>query len=49
LIRDKILRVQAMSECRIRNGLILTYNQDMVLNDGKILIMPVWRWLIGQT
>lgn len=39
---------EAMSECRIPSGLILTYNQDMVLEDGKIQIVPVWRWLIGQ-
>jgi predicted AAA+ superfamily ATPase len=41
----------AMNELGIKQGLILTYNQEeTIANDGKeIAVVPVWRWLIEDT
>ncbi len=38
----------AMNELGIKQGLILTYNQEeTIANDGReIAVVPVWRWLI---
>jgi predicted AAA+ superfamily ATPase len=40
-----------MNELGIKQGLILTYNQEeTIANDGKeIAVVPVWRWLIEDT
>ena len=38
----------AMKKFNLREGLILTFNQDdeFVIEDKKIRIMPVWKWLV---
>lgn len=40
--------LDAMKEFSLREGLILTYNQEDELNikDRKIKIIPVWKWLM---
>jgi predicted AAA+ superfamily ATPase len=40
--------VEAMDELKLKNGFILTYDQeDLIKIDGKkIIIKPVWKWLL---
>lgn len=44
--------LEAMNELGIRQGMILTYNQDDMITAGEgvdIAVVPVWRWLLeGQ-
>lgn len=42
--------IGAMKEFNLREGLILTYNQnDKFLIDGKkIIVKPAWKWLLGE-
>jgi len=41
---------EAMGKFNIRNGLILTYDQeDEIKKEGKkIIIAPVWKWLLNN-
>ncbi len=40
--------IEAMSKFNLKEGIILTYNQeDEHITDGKkIKLMPVWKWLL---
>ena len=42
--------VGAMDELKLKEGLILTYNQEDELDvDGrKIVLKPVWKWLFEE-
>jgi hypothetical protein len=40
---------EAMKELGIRQGMILTYNQEEKIPAGEgpdIVVVPVWRWLV---
>jgi len=40
--------LEAMEKFKLKKGLILTYNQEdeIVIEDKKIIIKPVWKWLL---
>ena len=40
--------LEAMDSCKLKNGLILTNDQEEEMNVGgkKIIIKPVWKWLL---
>ncbi len=40
--------IKAMNELKLKEGLILTYNQEdkILIEDKKITLKPVWKWLI---
>jgi len=42
--------ISAMEEFNLDEGLILTYNQEDEFSIGrkKILVKPVWKWLLGS-
>lgn len=42
--------IGAMKEFNLREGLILTYNQndEFVIYGKKIIVKPVWKWLLGE-
>jgi hypothetical protein len=42
--------LEAMAEFRLKNGYILTYdeNDTVDMKEGKIEILPVWQWLLRQ-
>ncbi len=42
--------VSALKEFKLKEGLILTYNQDdeFFVEDKKITVKPVWKWLLGK-
>jgi len=42
--------LEAMKKTRTSSGLILTYGQEdeLVLEQRKITIKPVWKWLLEQ-
>lgn len=43
--------LEAMTELRIKTGMILTYNQDENIQVGEgldIVVLPVWRWLLEE-
>jgi len=35
----------------LKEGIVITYNQDRVINQGnkKITLLPAWRWLLEET
>ena len=39
--------IEAMTELKLKEGLILTYNQedDFEIKGKKIIVKPVWKWL----
>ncbi|MBI9039227.1 MAG: ATP-binding protein [Bacteroidales bacterium] len=43
--------LEAMGELKINSGIILTMNHDdeIVKNDKKIIIKPVWKWMLENT
>lgn len=51
--RDREIKnlLQALEECNLNNGLILTYNEKESINIGKktIMIKPAWQWLLGES
>lgn len=36
----------AMTELRVASGTIVTWDDDMVLEEEKIDVVPVWKWLL---
>ncbi|MDP2947429.1 MAG: hypothetical protein Q8N88_04905 [Nanoarchaeota archaeon] len=40
--------IEAMNEFKLKDGLILTYNQEeeIIENNKKIKVKPVWKWLL---
>lgn len=40
--------VEAMSEYKLKEGLVLTYDQDneFNINGKKIIVKPVWKWIL---
>ena len=42
---------EAMIKCKLNEGLLLTNNQEeaMILNKKKIIVKPVWKWLLEQS
>lgn len=40
----------AIKEFNLKEGLILTYNQndEFVIDGKKIIVKPVWKWLLGE-
>ena len=42
--------VEAMDKFKLKEGLILTYNQEdeFKVKDNKIKILPVWKWLLEK-
>jgi len=40
--------VEAMAACRLKEGILLTYDQDdeKTVDGMKILMLPVWKWLL---
>ena len=51
LEREKRALIDAMKELNLQTGTILTYNQEdtIIVECGKICILPVWKWLIQNT
>jgi predicted AAA+ superfamily ATPase len=49
--RDRELRglVEAMSEFNLKDGFVLTYNDEdkMTYKNHTIRILPVWKWLLA--
>jgi hypothetical protein len=43
--------VEAMDNFKLKEGLILTYNQDdaFIVNGKKIIAKPVWKWLLEKS
>lgn len=43
--------LEAMSEFKLKRGLILTYNQDdeFLIEEKKIIVKPVWKWLLESS
>jgi len=41
---------EAMEYFKLKSGLILTYNQEKEIKDGKnvIKVAPVWKWILNQ-
>jgi len=41
--------LEAMEECELKKGIILTYDQqDVIRIEDKIIeVMPVWKWMLG--
>lgn len=41
--------IEAMSKFNLKEGIILTYNQEdeHIVDGKKIRLMPVWKWLLG--
>ena len=41
---------EAMNKFKLKEGLILTYDQDeeIILKEKRIIIKPVWKWLIEE-
>ena len=41
--------LEAMKKFKLKEGLILTYNQEdkIKIDNRKIIIKPVWKWLMG--
>lgn len=41
---------QAMEELKVKQGLILTYSEEEIINLGKkkIIAKPVWEWALGK-
>jgi predicted AAA+ superfamily ATPase len=39
--------IAALNEFNLKQGLILTYNQDdeFLIDGKKIKVLPVWKWL----
>lgn len=39
---------EALAYYKVRNGVVLTYDQEKEIKDGKykIRVMPVWKWLL---
>ncbi len=42
---------EAMDKFKLREGLILTYDQEEVILNGnkKIIVKPIWKWLLEKT
>ncbi len=42
--------LEALKEFNLKEGLLLTYNQDdhFEIKDKKIIVRPVWKWLFGE-
>jgi len=42
---------EAMDAYGLKEGIVITYNQDRVINQGnkKITLLPAWRWLLEET
>ncbi|MBS3092482.1 ATP-binding protein, partial [Candidatus Pacearchaeota archaeon] len=42
--------IEAMKEYKLKEGLILTLDKEegLVVEDKKITIKPVWKWLLGK-
>jgi len=40
-----------MKQFKLNKGLILTFSQEdeFVIDKKKIIVKPVWKWLIGIT
>ncbi len=40
--------IKAMKEFKLKEGLILTYEQEeeLIVDRKKIIIMPIWKWLL---
>jgi predicted AAA+ superfamily ATPase len=40
----------ALNKFKLREGLILTYNQDdkLIIDGKRITVLPVWKWLLGE-
>ncbi|OGH58314.1 MAG: hypothetical protein A3G34_16600 [Candidatus Lindowbacteria bacterium RIFCSPLOWO2_12_FULL_62_27] len=51
--RDRELRglAEAMESFGIRNGMILTYNEEgtETIHGKKVAVRPVWKWLLGAS
>ena len=39
---------EALDKFKLREGLILTYNQEdeIKIENKKIVVMPVWKWML---
>jgi len=42
--------IEAMNKFKLKEGLILTYNQEdeLKINNKKIIIKPAWKWLLEE-
>ena len=42
--------LEAMNELKLKQGLILTFNQEdkFEIKGKKIILMPVWKWLLEE-
>ncbi|MBS3079511.1 ATP-binding protein [Candidatus Pacearchaeota archaeon] len=42
--------IEAMDKFKLKEGLILTYNQydEFIIKDKKIKVLPVWKWLLEK-
>lgn len=42
--------IEALKEYKLKEGLILTLDKDeeLIAEDKKIIIKPVWKWLLGK-
>ena len=42
--------IEALKEYKLKEGLILTFDkgEEFVLDDKKIIIKPVWKWLLEK-
>ena len=43
--------MDAMEAHNLSEGLILTYNEsgEEIINNKKIIIKPIWEWLLSET
>ncbi len=39
-----------MNELNFKDGYILTYNEEKILNESgfKIKVIPIWKWLLSN-
>ena len=42
--------ISALKEFNLKQGIILTYDQDdyFIINEKKIIVKPVWKWLLNH-
>ena len=42
--------IEAMNEFKLKEGLILTYEQEdtIIIKGKKIVIMPIWKWMLAK-
>ena len=47
--REIIGLIEALNKFKLKEGLILTYNQEDVfeINEKKIRVIPIWKWLLA--